>query len=176
MSILHMSHGYASKIGALLLMGYFLTTSWGCANDSHHSIEDTSQNKPSVWQPVATSMRVHPATQYRTLDNSPVLEVRVEMTDSLGDPIKVSAIYRFELSGDGINDEDTQYYAWDERVLTKTDHLKRYDAVTRCYVFPLALDDFDAANQPTRLWAQAQLIDGRKLEAMAQVVPRDLTR
>ncbi|MEM1208572.1 MAG: hypothetical protein AAGI54_04830 [Planctomycetota bacterium] len=120
-------------------------------------------------------MRVHPATQYRMLDDAPVLEVRIELNDTMGDPIKASARYRFELVRDDIdlNETDALFYRWDEVVQTEADQVERYDPVTRSYVFPLTLENFAPADHTTRLRARADLPGGRTLEASAPLISRD---
>ncbi|MEO0963656.1 MAG: hypothetical protein AAFY08_00935 [Planctomycetota bacterium] len=128
-----------------------------------------------AWRPVPVSLRIHPATQYRLLDGEPVLEVRVELFDDMGDPIKASGSYQFELTRDGVglDDAEAMFYRWDEIVRSESDQLERYDAVTRSYVFPLTLDSFAPAEHATRLRARADLPGGRTLEASAPLISRD---
>jgi len=136
----------------------------------------TANGEPiNAWQPRAVGVRIHPATRYRLHLDRPVLEARVDLTDAMGDPIKASAQYVFELSVsmNTPGNDPTTLYRWDQSVLTEADHRERYDSVTRSYVFPLTLENFDIAAHSTRLRVVATLADGRVLNASAPVVVVD---
>lgn len=145
----------------------------GCTPTRGPTADSFRDTGTEAWRPSAVAIRIHPATQYRMLNETPVLEVRIELTDTMGDPIKASASYRFDLALEGVSDIDSRFYQWDERVMTEADHRERYDAVTRSYVFPLTLGNFDAAEHPTRLSARVELANGEVLEASAPVVAAD---
>ncbi|MEO0587776.1 MAG: hypothetical protein AAF078_09065 [Planctomycetota bacterium] len=141
---------------------------------------ETPPDDPSIqmadgtvaWQPQVTTVRIHPATRYRMRDGQAVLEARVELDDQMGDPMKASAGFAFELStaGDTPGSAPETLYRWDERVATLDEQSARYDAVTRAYVFPLTLNNFDAALRSTRLRVAVTLPDGRTLLDAAPLV------
>ena len=123
------------------------------------------------WRPEAVAMRVYPGARFVAGDGRALLELRVELTDTMGDSAKASGLYRFELfesaTGQALGARDT---VWELPIVAMEDHEAHYDPVTRTYAFRLAMDE---AEPPT----SARLVrvtfmpvaDTARLEAEARV-------
>ncbi len=153
---------------AVVILGAALA---GCEFKGRQPLPDSAP-MAGAWVPQATTMRVYPATRFTHHNDEPVLEARVELFDDMGDSVKGSGSYRFELrDANGTGDERQRLYTWDVDVLTLKDHQEHYDPITRSYVFPLRLDDAAVAQRQTVLRVVFTRAEGKRLETEDAVTP-----
>ena len=108
-----------------------------------------------AWLSKPVAIRFFPATRFTKVGGEPFLDARVELMDEMGDTLKASGEFRFELFAgrgrSGTPDADTRLYLWDVQVMTKDQQQMMWDPVLRAYQFKLRMDDFEPASRPTLL-------------------------
>ena len=135
--------------------------------------QGTDSVKMPTWFPHAVELRVHPASRYvwEDLDKDNgqkelVLEVRVELIDQFGEPIKDVGRFAVDLRLVDENDQmirdtkgdpigyDFSFEEFDVR--TEASQRERWDPIARAYILPLKIDprDADFAKQRTVLWVR----------------------
>lgn len=152
---------------ALAVMGGAVTAGGGCAFKGRGGALGGEQG----WRPEPESMRIYPGARFVQEQGRALLELRVELSDAMGDSVKASGLYRFEMlesaTGQALGARDT---VWELPIQALEAHEAHYDPVTRTYVFRLALD---AAEPPgsTRLVRVTfmPVADTRRLEAEVRV-------
>ena len=101
---------------------------------------------PDIWHPQPVRIRVYPSSRFNTDSDSQtvVLEARIELLDDMDDAIKGVGQFHFELLGKpgrGRTALDRRLYSWDVAVFTLEQQTRRYDKVTRTYLFRLKVDE-----------------------------------
>ncbi|WP_432798409.1 hypothetical protein [Poriferisphaera sp. WC338] len=138
---------------------------------------DQQANRPLIigegWQPVPTAMRIYPSTRFAVRDGEQVLDARVELFDQMGDSVKGTGQFSFELLEDiGPMGTGTQLYVWDIEVFTLEAQQKYYDPISRGYLFRLRMDDAEIAKQGGVLQVVFTPLKGDRLDAMQTIKPR----
>lgn len=126
-----------------------------------------------AWQPMATSIRIYPATSLAVDNGAVFLEARIEVLDQMGDAMKASGRYHVELLEAGQAGERTsgeRLYAWTVDVLTLPQHETHYDSITRTYRFALKLDAPTPAERDLLVRAVLAPVHGQRVEAHARLV------
>ena len=124
-----------------------------------------------AWVPVPSSVRVYPSTRFVKEAGTPLLETRIELFDQMNDSIKASGLVECRLFATGPRGTATgdELYAWHVTMSTLADQQEFFDLITRGYVYQLKLDDFELASRSCILKIAFTTIDGRVLEAEAEV-------
>ncbi len=129
---------------------------------------DPASSQAGVWQPVATTMRVYPASRFAAAGGKVVLEARIELLDEMGDSIKGAGRFHVSLMDkqrEGLSQVDRQLYTWDVSLLSLTDQQRYYDTVTRTYLFRLKMDEQVQPSHDTRLKVTFTSAHGRTFQA-----------
>jgi hypothetical protein len=126
-----------------------------------------------AWPFVPVVMRVHPFTAF-SLDAAsgpPVLEVRIELLDRVGDVTKGVGDFRFELYGlhekASQQGEEERLFQWDASMNTVDENQQHYDPITRTYGFRLKLAAAPPGGQKLKLLVQLTDAGGRRIVASA---------
>ena len=133
---------WAAACLVMLLLG----AQAGCVFKGARQIFLPQPTRPDVWRPQPVRIRVYPSSRFNTdSDNQTVvLEARIELLDDMDDAIKGVGQFHFELLGDpgrGRTALDRRLYSWDVAVFTLEQQTRRYDKVTRTYLFRLKVDE-----------------------------------
>jgi len=117
-------------------------------------------------------MRIHPLTM-RSVDpdsGRPIIEARIELTDSVGDTTKCVAQFRLELyEGEPRNADDAAVSVWNADLRDLETNRLHYDKVTQTYLFRLGFDE--QAPEFTDPWLRVYVLSvtGRKFESTSKV-------
>ncbi|MEX0886046.1 MAG: hypothetical protein WD009_06365 [Phycisphaeraceae bacterium] len=135
-----MVHRLAIVVWALAALG---SVGAGCEFKGGRPFGEAGQ---AGWRPEAEAMRILPGPRFVDEPARALLEVRVELADAMGDSVKASGVYRFELfdaaaSEQTVGARDT---VWEIDVVRLEEHEAHYDPVTRAYAFRLALEAEEA--------------------------------
>ena len=158
----------------LLLTSLAVLGTPGCAFKGG---DDTQGERPNgvgdAWRPAVVAMRVYPTTRFIMREGRALLEARVELFDEMGDPLKASGVYSFELVEDGgpLGDVTTLYQWSDVTVTSLADQQTFYDPISRGYRFLLRLDDLELAERGVRLIVTVTTPDGRRIVARRDIRP-----
>lgn len=157
------------RVGVSLLAVLLALPSCRFKGDQADGSGGDGRGSPGVgWRITPDRIRVYPASRFVKEPQTHLLEARVEVFDALGDSMKASGRYQFELflltpaSG---SPSTRPLYIWQREVLTKDAHRKHYDPVTRTYRFRLGVDDARAATHRTLLRVDFTPLDGGRLVA-----------
>ncbi len=131
-----------------------------------------------AWQPQPVVMRVFPGGGLRQQNGQWQLEVRLELLDAMGDAVKASGEYRFELLsrfrlGEAAGGD--RLAEWEVAVLSLEQHRKRYDPITRTYEFTLNLEAVPPVDEPMLMTVIFAPVQGNRLSGRAKVGQRGLT-
>jgi len=116
----------------------------GCAlKGDMIGVRKPTGDSSTAWRIKAATMRVYPSTRFVRIEDQLVLEARIEFLDELGDSIKASGSFVFEVFdaervADAVDAE--RLYSWKVAMLTREANVEFYDAVTRAYLFRLSVD------------------------------------
>jgi hypothetical protein len=129
----------------------------GASSDSE--TDRTAATQPDLpgtdaWRPAPVSMRVYPSSRFVQEGALTVLEARIELLDEMGDTIKGSGRFHFELAesataetpgsgtpGSGVAGVPGQrLYAWDVPLTTLEEQRQYWDPITRTYQFRLKMN------------------------------------
>jgi len=150
--MLHLRTASVAVLAALVLAGA------GCADafSSFHFKSGAAQPPPvasvEAWAPGAVAIGIHPATRITRKAEGRVVDVRVRMTDALGDYTKVSGQWLFELRGAANSGADL-VASWREQVVSFEQHKAHFDAATRAYRFQLPLKENQGGGAGLKLFA-----------------------
>lgn len=109
----------------------------------------------SHWTIRPAQMRFYPTTRF-TLPHAPCeLDLRVELLDELGDPIKAVGDWRIELY-DSLNAAGVALSSWEIPMRTREQNLQHYDRITRSYHLRLKVDRMAGDQQP--MWLSVTLM------------------
>lgn len=124
-----------------------------------------------AWQIIPVRMRVYPSSGFKRERRRPILEVRVELFDDVGDSVKGVGVWRFELYARtrGRHSSGPLLYTWDVPMMTIEQNRRFYDPITRTFEFRLKLDDESTARQATVLHVIFTGPDGKILEAQSDL-------
>jgi len=141
----------------------------GCVFKGAGRIFMPRPTRPDVWRPQPVRIRVYPSSRFTTeqVSQTVVLEARIELLDDMDDPIKGVGQFHFELLGKpgrGRTALDRRLYSWDVAVFTLEQQTRRYDKVTRTYLFRLKGDEPFLPSKDTTLKAVFVPPTGRTLE------------
>ncbi len=104
-------------------------------------------NDNQAWRIKAAQVRVYPSTRFVRIDEQLLLEARIEFLDELGDSIKASGTFVFEVfdAGRVVDAVDAKrLYSWRVEMLTKKANAEYYDPVTRAYLLRLSTEALPA--------------------------------
>ena len=135
----------------LLVLALLLAT--GCESKSRLGT-GTQPSDPAApsWWPRPVALRVFPSTRFIREGQQVYLEARIELTDDLGDSIKVPAEFYFDLhSGPKGAATPRLLFSWQQTVRTREDQIAFYDPVTRAYLFRLKVQDVSHIRDQARL-------------------------
>lgn len=114
--------------------------------------ERTRFNDSETWVARPVAARIHPSTRFVTTAGKLELDVRVELVDAFGDPIKYSADYRFEVWTGGLaGTAQSRAINITKQVKTYNEHQEHYDSVTRSYTWRLPISNEESALTRPRL-------------------------
>lgn len=125
------------------------------------------------WQIKPVKLRVYPSTRFVSYENQLALEARVEFLDEMRDAIKAVGRLRFEVyaaNRDGEILDQKKLFSWDVPMLTIEANQEFYDAVTRAYLFRLAVEKLPKDLERTVLRVTYMPVVGERLEGMAVVM------
>lgn len=103
-----------------------------------------SSDDESTWEPRVVRLRVYPSSGLVQDGQTTLLETRIELLDDMGDSLKASGHYHFDLTTalkSGVVGSGDRLYSWDVAVLTRKQQIQFYDPITRAYLFRLKLDE-----------------------------------
>lgn len=108
-------------------------------------------DKSNRWQPTPVAVRVYPSTRFVREADMVLLELRLELLDEMGDPVKASGLVQVALAtGNGQASVNSQVlFRWDIDLSTIEDQKQFYDGVTRTYLFRLRVQRQEVASRPT---------------------------
>ncbi len=144
----------------------------GCVKGGVEAVP-TMDDAASRWRPMPRSMRIYPSTQFVRENDVPLLEVRIELRDEMGDSIKSSGSVRCELfasSGRGDGTLGRRLYGWDVELRDLADQRAFYDPIIRGYLFRLKLDNIAPAQQATTLRVTLTPTEGARLTDEVEIV------
>lgn len=128
------------KLIAILATGMLA----GCTlKGDRAGILNPSPPENAAWQIKATKVRVYPSTRFVRIDDDLLLEARVEFLDEVGDSIKASGTFVFEVfDAERVIDavDAKRLYSWKVPMLTKKENADFYDPVTRAYMLRLSTE------------------------------------
>ena len=152
--------------GFLVVMMIASMAAGGCALKSGADARGSGYYEGEAWEPKPTALRIYPSTRFTTRENEEVLDARVELFDQMGDSVKGSGHFTFELVEDaGAAGRGTQLYVWDAEVYTLEAQRKFYDPISQGYLFRLKMDDNEIAKRGAILRVTFLPIDGERLDA-----------
>ena len=133
---------------------------------------DGGMEPVAVWHAVPVEIRISPATRFVQEEDQFSLEARIELSDEMGDPIKVAGDFRFELlsAAESVpNVLRRRLYTWEVDLLTLEDQQQHFQTVTRSYVFRLGIENLNVAQHQTMLLVLFTPTSGQRLETLARV-------
>ncbi|QQE13580.1 hypothetical protein JD969_09015 [Planctomycetota bacterium] len=160
----------------LLLSLFILFNLYGCEFKGKEISNDSQNNlvTSKAWQPKPIALRIYPSTRFVVKDKTQILEARVELFDEMGDSIKGSGIYAFELLeavGPTSGGAGSKLYAWNIDLTTLQAQEKYYDPIARSYFFPLEMHESKVAQQGGVLHVVYTPVVGRRLDTQQPILP-----
>ncbi len=129
------------------------------------------------WRAEPVVMRIFPSGGLREQNGQWQLDVRLELLDAMGDAVKASGQYRFELISNfrlGEAAGGNNLAVWDVPVMQLEQHRKRYDPITRTYEFMLNLEAVPPMGEPMLVTVTFVPVQGSRLSSRARVGQRGL--
>lgn len=121
-------------------------------------------------------MRLYPTTRF-TLPTTPCeLDLRVELLDELGDPIKATGDWRIELhphasAAPGIS-AGLPLASWDIPMRTREQNHQLYDRITRSYQLRLKINHVAPDQQPMWLTVTLMPTQGSRWQVQGLIDPQ----
>ena len=132
--MLHSRTAFAVVLAVLSLVGVGCSDAFASFRFKSATALPPPAASANAWVPGAAGIGIHPATRITRLATGSAIDVRVRMTDALGDYTKASGAWLFELrSASDLVD------SWREPVVSFEQHKAHFDAATRSYRFLLPL-------------------------------------
>lgn len=135
-----------------------------------------SATDDGYWRPDPVKVRVYPSTRFIEESGRAILEARVELFDSMGDPVKSTGKFRIELFSvdEALGSVPRRLlYSWNADVLTLDQQKEHYDPITRGYKFKLGVDDLGIANEVTMLRVSFAPVGRARLEETESLIRSD---
>lgn len=139
------------------------------------SAADADGREP-VWNFRAAQIRVYPSSRFKLREGAAVLDLRLELTDDMGDAVKAVGQAQVELYQGGEPNRpslDRKLYVWQIPLRTLTHQRMHWDSITRAYVFQLVLDEIPQRSRYATVVVNLTLEDGRRLNTR-QVIAVDV--
>lgn len=130
------------RLPPLLLLVLIGTTGCYFKGDGVGRVERAAEPADGTWRVEPLTLRVHPTTRIDADHRPALLNVRIEMFDAMGDPVKGAGRFDFTLLDAGRSDHRTtpqRVAIWRANVLDLDAQRRYHESVSRTYLFPLAL-------------------------------------
>lgn len=164
-----MSHRAFLLVIAAMILSTSACAQWKGGPFARHG-PSTSADDDAPWEPSVARLRIYPPSGLVRDGQTTLLEARIELLDDMGDSLKASGHYHFDLaspSRSGVVGTGDRLYSWDIAVLTRKQQTQFYDPITRAYLFRLKLDQPVDKQMATVLRLTLTKTDGQQLTVEA---------
>ena len=155
--------------------GLLLLTACSFKGDHVNATVDLSTTGQSAssagdryWHPAAVKIRVYPATRFAQVDGKSLLHAKVELLDEMGDSVKSSGHFFFEIySKSRVGAPAKRLDNWNLALTTLQHQELYYEPIIRAYDFTLELSARWPSNRPGELRVIFTPPMGKRLETAA---------